>query len=546
MAAANESQGLKIAVAVFVMLTVIFAVTTYFGFSNYSQSEAKLADANIKNQGLNAEYGKARTLIDYLKQRAGYAKHDAEDPKALHDSIEEAIKKDDARLNEQLTTTANGLQQLIAQYRSSGGGQEKVNELSQAASQLVAQVASEPNKTYQSEVERLMALVDNMAKLSTTLSLDNEELRKSLTSVDEQNAKQLQVEVDELNKAKDDLMNEHDKHEMDRQALVRKNDELNTVNSQQATEIARLNQQISQMEVDFSSLRNELLAQVKFYREQVEKRQEVMDVPDGKITYVDYNRGEVTTNLNRSTGAHERLQLSVFDRNSPGLPTDKPKALIELIRVTDVGSTGRIIRTNKPSDPIRLNDHVYSAAWSPNNPLKFALIGPMHVSRSERDDRKDLYRLIQAAGGEVVYDLPPSNVGQEFGKLSPLVSWYVIDDRGPFRPKTGPSAVEDAPEDKQYLERKTQALRDAHLYGVRPISIDKLLAMLGYKYGTDVPGRAEAVDREAVEQLLRHQPQGAQPSGNAPETEAPQPAAPGGEAPAPAANEPAPAGAFPN
>ena len=42
MAAANESQGLKIAVAVFVTLTVILAVTTYFSYTAYSQADAKL------------------------------------------------------------------------------------------------------------------------------------------------------------------------------------------------------------------------------------------------------------------------------------------------------------------------------------------------------------------------------------------------------------------------------------------------------------------------------------------------------------------------
>ena len=36
--AANESQGLKIAVAAFVSLTVILAVTCYFLYSNYDQA----------------------------------------------------------------------------------------------------------------------------------------------------------------------------------------------------------------------------------------------------------------------------------------------------------------------------------------------------------------------------------------------------------------------------------------------------------------------------------------------------------------------------
>ena len=43
MAAANESQGLKIAVAAFIALTVILTVTSYFLYSNYSSAEARLA-----------------------------------------------------------------------------------------------------------------------------------------------------------------------------------------------------------------------------------------------------------------------------------------------------------------------------------------------------------------------------------------------------------------------------------------------------------------------------------------------------------------------
>ena len=40
MAAGNESQGLKIAVAAFVTLTVILAVTSYFLYTGYSRAEA--------------------------------------------------------------------------------------------------------------------------------------------------------------------------------------------------------------------------------------------------------------------------------------------------------------------------------------------------------------------------------------------------------------------------------------------------------------------------------------------------------------------------
>ena len=50
MAAANESQGLKIAVAAFIALTVILTVTSYFLYSAYSSAEARLQSANEEAQ----------------------------------------------------------------------------------------------------------------------------------------------------------------------------------------------------------------------------------------------------------------------------------------------------------------------------------------------------------------------------------------------------------------------------------------------------------------------------------------------------------------
>jgi hypothetical protein len=53
MAAVNESQGLKIAVAAFITLTVILAVTSYFLYSSASSAQARLdseKDAHIKGQ----------------------------------------------------------------------------------------------------------------------------------------------------------------------------------------------------------------------------------------------------------------------------------------------------------------------------------------------------------------------------------------------------------------------------------------------------------------------------------------------------------------
>src|SRR5262245_60827383 len=98
MAAANDSQGLKIAVAAFVTLTVVLAVTTYFGFSYYSEADAKLTDAQGKLATQTKTADGALRDLGELKKDFGYEK--IEDFAAVKD----AIKKDTAKLNADIAT----------------------------------------------------------------------------------------------------------------------------------------------------------------------------------------------------------------------------------------------------------------------------------------------------------------------------------------------------------------------------------------------------------------------------------------------------------
>ena len=127
------------------------------------------------------------------------------------------------------------------------------------------------------------------------------------------------------------------------------------------------------------------------------------------------------------------MKMTVFDANSPGIPTEKPKGNIELIQVGEQYSIAHIDKMVNEIDPIRVGDIVYSPAWSPKEPMRFALIGKIDVNRDGKDDREDLKRMIQEAGGIVDYDLPPPDLGKESGKLSARIAWYVTDERMPLR-----------------------------------------------------------------------------------------------------------------
>lgn len=517
MAAGSDSQGLKIAVAAFVTLTVVLAVATYFAYSSYSEASAKLVAQQAEASKWQTEAGNRVRNFDALKERAGYKT--VED----FDGLQAQIKKDSEALAAELTRISTQLKELVGQYQNAGGSQAKIAELQLAADQAINAVTSlpEPNRTFAETQARIVQLLDNLTQLSTQLALDNEHLQTTLKSTDQVNQQQLGVQTEEVRKSKDDLAKEHDRHENERQDLLRKYDELQNLTAQQATEIAGLKQQLAQMKDTTDRQRATLMAQLREWRARVEQNEDVMDTPDGVVQFVDYDRGEVRTNVGRVQGARERMQLSVFDRNSAGLPTEKPKALIELIQVGDRTSVGRIVRTNSPSDPIRNQDYLYSAAWSPNRPERFALIGKIDVDRDGSDDRANLKRMIAAAGGVIDYDLPPPGTGQETGQITPSTSWYVVDDRQPIRP-TG-AAANDGMEDGEYLKKRSQIIEEARLNGIRPISIERLLAYLGYRYGEVEPGRSEAINRDAVRSLLNPRGRPAAPATATPPAETPAP-----------------------
>jgi hypothetical protein len=497
MAAANESQGLKIAVAVFVTLTVLLAVSTYFSYTAYSAADAKLTAAEGKASTAGKAASDALNQFDGLRKEIGAR---AEDP----DAIKTEIKNEYKKIDDEINTLAAQVNDVVTKAQAAGAQGPELEDAKAKVQQISAAYRSEPNKTYISALARMTDLLKNLAMLNTQVSLNYVDVKRNLEGANGVNAQKLAVESKAFSDSKKDLNEEHTKHESERQTILARIDQYQSENQKMQAEIANLTAKIRKSEEDYT--KNLALAQqtIREYRDRLERTETVLERPDGQITFVDYGRGEVHSNLTQSTGARPQMKFSIFDAASPGLPTDKPKGTIELLQVGDRESIARIIKTNSNADPIRVGDHVYSAAWSPNEPMRFALIGKIDINRDGRDDRADLKRMIEAAGGIVDYDLPPPDAGKETGKLSGRDAWYVIDDpktRPPFRESYGKSGITEA-ENTEFLKKQTEAVREARLNGVRPMELGRLLPYLGYDFMSPVRGRAEAVDTGALKHLL--------------------------------------------
>jgi hypothetical protein len=69
MATANESQGLKIAVAAFLSLSVILSIALYFLYSAYSATEARLDTALTQNKQLHEAQTRLQTHYNELQKK---------------------------------------------------------------------------------------------------------------------------------------------------------------------------------------------------------------------------------------------------------------------------------------------------------------------------------------------------------------------------------------------------------------------------------------------------------------------------------------------
>ena len=164
MAESNESQGLKIAVAAFITITVILAVTSYFLYASVSTAQARL-DTEREARAMDKRVAAlALRQYDTMRTRVGTK---AEEFDAAMEEISASFKKIDERLKN-LVNAVNAALQTAQQNGAQGPELENAKLSVQRA---VASYRSEPNKNYISTLDRLSELTENLSNLATQLAL---------------------------------------------------------------------------------------------------------------------------------------------------------------------------------------------------------------------------------------------------------------------------------------------------------------------------------------------------------------------------------------
>jgi seryl-tRNA synthetase len=172
MAAANESQGLKIAIAAFISFTVILAVTSYFLYSNVASAQARLDSERHAHNLSRRAAAVALNQYDEMRNRVGTK---AEEYEAARKEISAHFKKVDERID----SLINAVNAAVQTAEQNGAQGQELEDIKLKVQTVIASYRNEPNKTYISSIDRLTEAMESLALLTTQLSLKYAAVKKS-------------------------------------------------------------------------------------------------------------------------------------------------------------------------------------------------------------------------------------------------------------------------------------------------------------------------------------------------------------------------------
>ena len=449
--ATRESQGLQVALILFVMITVALGVTTYI----FHNSSVKLADGKTKaDEAANAERKKWEALDaqnKLLKSMIGYKVLTEAEQRPL---ITELASKDPAlktEIDEMKLAWDEDMSLFAGDVDALGGegwtGPENWMSLPDYLIQVVVKRNLEWN------AEKIRADTETQQKITEKQAAD---VKVAAAEKGLQDAKTgYDASVSEYNTA--------------RGAWTGQTASLQDSVNEKNKEIKRVSDEASKQVKLLESEKNtsELLAQGLKVENKELKRKDY-DVPDGKISWVDQKSRLVYINLGLTDGLRRQQTFSVYDRDETNHAKTEPKAAIEVTRIVERHlAEARILQDNL-RNPILPGDLIFTPSWVPGRRVHFALAGFMDIDGDDRSDRMLIRNLIRTNGGLI--DAEATDEGELTGTgMTVHTRYLVLGDK--------PTEKSDA----KTINAFGRIENDAKQKGVEIVSFQTLLGWMGYK-----------------------------------------------------------------
>jgi hypothetical protein len=424
--ARRESQGLQITLIVFVMLTIIFAVTT-IAFWNRAKTlgETNRALESQNDEALKAEQAATGEALR-MKQWLGHT-----DDTSI-DAIEEQFVRD-------MSTYARSAPEVQRTYK------DVPAVLFSALQQRNKQVADLRQQQQDAQ--------DQFDQARQSLENERDEARR------------IQAETEaKLGQARDEF--------------AQNRGQLNQAREQQGAQIAELNRQVE-------DLQSKLTQQTQAFEKKLndkdliisqrdgqlaELTNESFEVPDGRVLSVHRRTGTAYINLGSADRLRRQVTFSVYGVDANNLTSGDKKGSLEVTRIINDHMAEVKITDDTLGDPVMEGDMIYTPLWNAQSALHFALAGSIDIDGDGQDDRDVIKRLIRINSGTIDAEEQDGEVKGEMTRNTR----YLI--RGQ-EPAVGDSDDADA-EARQ--NAWSSMIRKAGELGIEQINVGELLDFVGF------------------------------------------------------------------
>ena len=433
--AKRESQGLQIALILFVMITIVLAITTYVYYRKSEEMVKKSITANDDARKAKASFGKLQLQTQLFKHMIGVASLSQTDIAAARQGAGEEM------------------QAIWTDYENH-------------MSLLGADAGQAP--TYKDSPTFFIQAIRQRNTEVEDLQKEAQAHDDKLKQVTAQETTRTQQRTTEQARAQQDLVGERTQFNEFREGMKGDNKKIGEDLASKNVELSTTKQDLNAQIVDAKkeSKSKDLTIQTQIKRLQ-EMKNETFEVADGRISYVNQATGVVWINLGMSDGMRRQISFSVYDEDQTAVDDAKPKGSVEVIRIIDQHLSEARITSVSPRDPILPGDQVFSPSWKPGRKIRFAMAGFFDINEDGRSDRDRVRNLITMNGG--VIDAELHDDGNQTGELTVRTRYIVIGER-PTESAT-----------PEVLVGYNNLIEGADDLGIERMSLDKLLGYLGFK-----------------------------------------------------------------
>ena len=432
---ARESQGLQIALIIFVMLAVVLGVTTFLFHGRYTEALKAAKDSDAAASKAKTEAANKETDCAELRRMIGLA------DKSVND-IREQFDKD------------------MKAYATN---------------------FPEDSRFYAPVLGRLWETIDSRSKEVVALNLTIQDLdtkyKNWQKSKDATVVKFEAVAADQGVKVaavEQEARDQRDTLQKTQRDLTVK---LGNVMRGVAAKIDEANVRAKEAETIAANAEATIRAERKTINDMLPGSKVI---PSGEITWVNQASRMVWINLGAADRLQRQMSFSVYsgETNELGGKAAK-KATIEVTKIQgDHQAEAKILDEVKISDPIMPGDKIHTPLWSPGEQVHYALCGIMDLDGDGQNQVSTLDMLILRAHG--VVDATLDEHGKRTGEMSAKTNFIVLGSE----PKG------------ELLSPYTKMVAEADHLNIPKIQLSDLKQKMGYKRSASVErfGRAPAPD----------------------------------------------------